>query len=506
MVSTQANRATFGDFQTPDYLALEVSTLIQRVVPAPQSIVEPTCGTGAFLSSSALVFPKATALLGFEINPDYTKLAQSVQGAKVYVQDFFANDWPATLNALEEPLLIIGNPPWITNSAIGVLGTSNLPVKSNFQEYAGIEALTGASNFDVSEWMMLHLLECLTGRSAALAMLCKTSVARKVLNYVWRKELQISESMMFSIDATKHFSASVDACLLLIVLQPGHRSTKATTFSSLDLSTPHRSELGRLSGRLVGDVAKFGEYQRLAGHSPLKWRSGIKHDSARLCEFRPLGSGFYQNGLEEVVELEATSLYPLLKGSDVANRRDTPSRYMLVTQRFIGDSTTRLEIEAPKTWSYLVSRGEIFENRRSSIYRGQPRFAQFGIGDYTFAPWKVAISGFSKNLDFLVVGPHEGKSVVLDDTCYFLPCHSESDADTILGLLNSKAARGLLQSLVFWDTKRPVTARMLSSLDLGKLAEEFQVDLPVWRGGKGHMPLPGQQPALFVQEDRQETG
>ena len=46
-------------------------------------------------------------------------------------------------------------------------------------------------------------------------------------------------------------------------------------------------------------------------------------------------------------------------------------------------------------------------------------------------------------------------------------------------LLNSEAAKGFFRSLVFWDAKRPITAQLLSSLDLGILAEEAGGTLPI---------------------------
>ena len=81
--------------------------------------------------------------------------AKAVERADVYCEDFFEKDWPGTLDGLLEPILVIGNPPWVTNSAVGALGGSNLPVKSNFQRLNGLDAITGKSNFDISEWMLL---------------------------------------------------------------------------------------------------------------------------------------------------------------------------------------------------------------------------------------------------------------------------------------------------------------------------------------------------------------
>jgi hypothetical protein len=71
-------------------------------------------------------------------------------------------------------------------------------------------------------------------------------------------------------------------------------------------------------------------------------------------EFHRVGDRF-QNGLGEVVELEDDYLYPALKSSHVASGRvGAPNRWMLVTQRKIGDDTRVIEERAPKTWNYLL--------------------------------------------------------------------------------------------------------------------------------------------------------
>jgi hypothetical protein len=96
----------------------------------------------------------------------------------------------------------------------------------------------------------------------------------------------------------------------------------------------------------------------------------------------------------------------------------------------------------------------------------------FGVGDYTFAPWKVAISGFYKQLHFAVVGTLEDKPTVLDDTSYFVACRSKEEARHIAGLLNSDVAREFFSAYVFWDAKRPITVDLLRRLDLQALSRE----------------------------------
>ena len=469
----------FGDFQTPDALARGVCRTLHRLGVSPESIIEPTCGKGSFLRASVDAFPKCTIFLGFEINPDYVEAARTIEKADVHCEDFFKKNWSRTLDNLREPILVIGNPPWVTNSAVGTLGGRNLPAKTNFQGFSGLDAITGKSNFDISEWMLLHLLEWLSGRQAVLAMLCKTVVARKILRHAWNRNLYIATSSIYLIDAAKYFSVSVDACLLVCILEPGTTSRECTIYPNLEAST-NDSTFALRSGYLVADLDAFNTYGHLSGISPIKWRSGVKHDCSRVMELRPGRDGSFENGFGEVVNMESDYLYPMLKSSELMKPHPTSTRYMIVTQQSVGEDTSQIQRNAPRTWDYLRSHANLLDGRASIIYKNRPRFSVFGIGPYSFAPWKVAISGFYKRLDFRCIGPVDGKPVILDDTCYFLPCQTEGDARLIANMVNSKSARGFFRSFIFWDAKRPVTVQLLGNLDLGLLAKEIGISLPVW--------------------------
>jgi hypothetical protein len=216
-------KAELGDFQTPGDLATQVCLLLRERGLQPRAVLEPTCGKGSFLAAALDNFPSISKALGVEINRDYVRAARlsvaqstATNWVEVRQDDFFHIDWEKNLKALADPLLVIGNPPWVTNAELGALGSSNLPDKSNFQNYRGIDAITGKSNFDISEWMLIRSLEWINGRHAVLAMLCKTAVARKVLLHAWRIGQRIGRSDIYMIDAAKHFGASVDGCLLVV--------------------------------------------------------------------------------------------------------------------------------------------------------------------------------------------------------------------------------------------------------------------------------------------------
>ena len=139
----------------------------------------------------------------------------------------------------------------------------------------------------------------------------------------------------------------------------------------------------------------------------------------------------------------------------------------------MSESPINLEHRAPKAWRYLLAHREMLEQRRSSVYRKRPPFSTFGIGPYSFSPWKVAIAGLHKALRFVKIGPMAGKPVLLDDTCYFLPCGTETDCDLLVELLTSPTAVQFYSSLIFWDAKRPITAKLLNQLDLRLLAQRL---------------------------------
>lgn len=479
-IALARQQVEFGDFQTPSALARQVCRLLVSHQITPATIVEPTCGKGMLLEAALQAFPQARDSLGVELNPRYVAAARQriaklpgTTRCRIDLADFFCTDWPTLLKQHAEPLLIIGNPPWVTNAELGRLGSSNLPEKSNFQGHTGWDALTGKSNFDISEWMLIRLLESLQGRTATLALLCKTTIARKVLAYAWKQNLSIRKAELHRIDTRKHFAAAVDACLLVCFLEPNASSRICTTYH-LDNPQPGKT-FGIRDDMLVSDDTAYTKWHHLIARRSIPWRSGIKHDCSRVMELIQ-DHGSLINGFGENVNLEDTYLYPLLKSSDLNRVSKTgPVRRLIVPQRKIGEDTSSMESRAPKTWTYLCQHADLLAGRRSSIYRNRPIFSIFGVGSYSFAPWKIAISGFYKSLQFSVAGPCHGKPTVVDDTVYFLPCQSKQEATLFVKLLHSDPAREYLSSLIFWDAKRPVTGRILGRLDLLAVANELQL-------------------------------
>jgi hypothetical protein len=243
-------------------------------------------------------------------------------------------------------------------------------------------------------------------------------------------------------------------------------------FDNLEEGQFHR--IGYQYNILIRDLNSFKKLSYLyKPNSETKWRSGIKHDCSSIMELRKIGNIFI-NGLGEIVDIEEQYIFPLIKGSDVAqNRTEIITRYVLVTQQFIGQSTATIQDLAPKTWRYLETHAKYLDARKSKIYQGNPRFSIFGVGYYTFLPWKIAICGLYKKLNFRLIKTYNNKPIIFDDTVYFLSFDDEETAYKTFEMLTSPLAIDFYSSLIFWDEKRPIKTSILNSLDLSILSEQL---------------------------------
>lgn len=457
----------FGDFQTPIELAVQCLRVLD--LPSEARIFEPTCGWGTFLEAAARISPKSERF-GVEINSEYANRARS--WGRVKTANIFDVSMPdVTAWSTATPLFVVGNPPWVTSAELRRMNSDNLPDKSNFKQVQGLDALLGSSNFDVCEFIILKALREFSSEPFVLGMLCKTQVARNVIEFAASIGLPIIDAGIYRIDAKTWFNAGVDACWFTVKIDPEQdaryvASVHEDLFIS-DYALP-ASRFGLVDGKMVSDIQTYEKVKVADGTSPYVWRSGLKHDASSVFELVATPAPTTKSG--EVLQIEEDYVYPFLKSTDVFRaRHDQLSKWVIVPQLTFGADTRHLEQVAPNLWGYLYDHREILDRRKSSIYRNRPRFSVFGHGDYTFAPFKVAVSGLHKEPRFRLVTPIEGKPVVLGDTCYLLPFWDSTEAALVTTVLNSSPCQALIESLVFWDSKRPITKKLLSRLDLNKL-------------------------------------
>jgi len=354
-------------------------------------------------------------------------------------------------------LLVIGNPPWVTNSTLSTLNSKNLPKKSNFKNAKGFDAITGKGNFDIGECISLKMLDLFSKETGHFAFLIKNSVIKNIVFEQKKNKYPIADIEKHTINAKKEFDAAVDASLFVCKFNSAPEFT-ATEFDFY--TSKPRVTLGWVNNKFASDTEKYKKYQHLDGICPFEWRQGIKHDCAKIMELERIEGGF-RNALGEEFELEEDLIYGLLKSSDLKEDViDISRKYTIVTQKKIGQETSQILEKLPKTKAYLEHHKNHFLQRKSSIYNGKPMYSIFGVGDYSFKPYKVAISGLYKQTKFTLVKPN-GTVLLLDDTCYFIGFDTLEEAKNIQNLLNQIETQEFIESFMFTDSKRAITKDLL---------------------------------------------
>lgn len=474
------SRVEYGDFQTNKKLAESICNYLYSKNICPEILLEPTCGKGSFILSAVKNFESLQQIFGIEIQEKYlwhlkfelleyflNNPTANKPLINLYHCSVFDFDFKQIKNQINnQELLVLGNPPWVTNSMLSALNSTNLPKKSNFKNAKGIDAITGKGNFDIGEFISLKMLDLFANENGNFAFLIKNSVVKNIVFEQKKKKYPIAEIEKHTINAKKEFDAAVDASLFVCKFN----STPEFTAKEFDFYTSKpRVTLGWVNNKFASDIEKYKKYQHLDGICPFEWRQGIKHDCAKVMELERINGGF-RNALGEEFELEEDLIYGILKSSDLKyDIIDTSRKYTIITQKRIGEETSQILEKLPKTKAYLHQHKEYFLNRKSSIYNGKPMFSIFGVGDYSFKPYKVAISGLYKQTKFTLIKPN-GTVLLLDDTCYFIGFDTLEEAQNIQNLLNQSEIQEFIESFMFTDAKRAITKDLLMRIGFANLS------------------------------------
>ncbi len=478
----EPDRTEYGDFQTNADLANKVAKFLKQGSSNPKIIVEPTCGKGNFILACLNTFNRIEKIYGVEIYKPYvweTKFNilqffidnPEVRKPEIEINHFNVFDFDFSKIAKghsEDEILVIGNPPWVTNSKLSSLESSNLPSKSNFKNHSGLDAMTGKGNFDIGEYITLMMFDAFQNSKGYIAFLVKNSVIKNVVYDQQQRNYKISNLQKLTIDSKKEFNVSVEAALLFCKLNesPEFVCNEFNFYNHAKMV----NQFGWVKDKFVSSIGLYKHSNDIDGLSPFEWRQGIKHDCSSIMELDRV-NGHFVNGLQQEINLEEDLVFGVLKSSDLKQTVINKTRkFTIITQKKVGQDTSFIKKDFPKTFNYLHKNKEQFDLRKSSIYNNKPDYSIFGIGDYSFAPYKITISGLYKNYFFNLVLPQNGKPIMLDDTCYLLGFNKLEFAAYTLILLNSDKSKEFLHAITFSDAKRTFTKDILMRIDILKLA------------------------------------
>ena len=203
----------------------------------------------------------------------------------------------------------------------------------------------------------------------------------------------------------------------------------------------------------------FGKapYQARAG--TCTWLNGVYWGSAV-----PAGEGFVKftnmarddnRGVATVEkEIESNIVFPLLRGREV-NRWHINRQYSIIIPQETNQPSKAIPLNSfkkkyPKGYDYF----SIFEQNladRSGYKKylqpvGEPYYAIYNVGLYTFAPFKVVWKEQSTSFQCSVVSSEKGRVVVPDHKLMLVPFENEQEAYYVCALLNSTPSQLIVQS------------------------------------------------------------
>ena len=286
------DKAEYGDFQTPLELARRVCRWLQTKGIHPDILVEPTFGQGHFLLAAMEAFPSIEHLYGVEIfEPYFNETQEKIKELQdnnrqfhLFHDDVFRFSFSDIAKRhAEQFILVLGNPPWVTNSWLGGRNSENVPNKSNIKNVRGIEALTGKGNFDIGESVTLSLLKAFAESKGCFAFLIKNSVVKNIVHAQRHFRFPMACMERIGIDSQKEFNASVDASLFFAKFRekPGWECSVADSFDG-----PVKSRFGWHGEKFVADINQYEQTSSFDGQicngltvywSILKGNVTVKH-------------------------------------------------------------------------------------------------------------------------------------------------------------------------------------------------------------------------------------
>ncbi|NHK30666.1 MAG: hypothetical protein FK730_04900 [Asgard group archaeon] len=484
----------WGDVQTPISFTKEIYQILKSHGFKPDVLIEPTMGSGNFIISASDFYPDLSLIYGVEIqkkhiwnffvnfikrkytNPDSFQNSGTIFHIKQ--DDIFKHNFLALKNVNEnKKILIIGNPPWITNAELSIYQSENLPIKSNIKNFRGLDALTGKSNFDITESIIIRLFDHFKNHQGKIVLLCKDIVIKNLIKEIPKKKYSIINIKAMKFNSQKIFKKTCNASLLICDLS----KDKSDSYCSIYLmDNPNKtiSRFGWINNKFASNIDQYLKYQNFDGMFSFTWRQGVKHDCSKVLElvFNEQDN-LIKNKLGEHVDVEPENIFPLLKGSDLRKHEtlDTKRRILLTQAKLSEEISKRLN-QFPLLKKYLIDHQLYFQKRKSKIYKNKSDFAIFGIGKYTFAPYKVAIAAMYKEPIFTLIKPINNEPVIFDDTCYFVGFENLRDAVVLTYALNSNSVLEFLDSIAFKDSKRPYTKEVLMRFNLLEILNSITID------------------------------
>lgn len=159
------------------------------------------------------------------------------------------------------------------------------------------------------------------------------------------------------------------------------------------------------------------------------------------------------------MKLEDFFVFPLIKTRNLNKWKVDGYIYILQMhdpKKRVGYDENWVKISFPKTYGYLKQFEGVIRSRKSRVVRQLMErgafYSMYGVGEYTFSPYKVVWNRMGSKLVACVIGSINdeflGKKLMLpEDALAFIPTEDKDEAHFICAILNSSIADVTIRSI-----------------------------------------------------------
>ena len=237
--------------------------------------------------------------------------------------------------------------------------------------------------------------------------------------------------------------------------------------SDVWILTPEGVKLPKIPNRLNYYTPRHGVVNDLNSVFLLK----INGKSGKYLSVNNLANIGRKKVKEIKAYLEPDYIYPLIKPNNTKRWHINGYYYMLLPQKKDGENNeSHLRVKFNKTYSYLSRFKKELLSRKSKWFKGEgkPFYSIFGIGEYTFKPYKIVWCCMSYKPDFSVVSKVQDKlmgtkELIPDNTIGNISFDSKEEAHFVCSVLNSEKAE-LLFSMRSSKSKWGISIDMVKKI------------------------------------------
>jgi len=391
---------------------------------------------------------------------------------------------------------VIGNPPWIKWEFLSEeyrkkLGVLYLQIYKLFS-YTGMKAGMGYAHDDISIVFTYVCMDKYLKIGGKLGFILKQTLYKTIAGKEFRKfsieknntKTPVKVVMVHDLLKLKPFKYSGSETSIAII-EKGKETTYPVPYFVWDIKKGNDIESLNLDE--VKGITTVEEYEAYPdpssgdptdvwnlvekGKKPIKTKQIPNPYEVRHGVVNDLNSVFFVKILDKIdgellienmqigkkkfrnvkTKIEKDLVYPIIKPRHIKKWIIKGYYNIIIPHKKHGmNNESELRVNCPKTYNYLFSFKDELLKRASRWFKGgdKPFYSLFGIGEYTFKPFKVVWSSIGYLPAFAVATKVDddyigSKEIIPDNTIGYISFDSLDDAHYVCAILNS----GLVEKL-----------------------------------------------------------